>query len=153
MSNFFHRLIFGPLKITKITTIILVTINLPKGTQLNGCDSYQNVQVRQKDFRGIWKALPLSAKFSSEEKEKINRVYFAANLYLLFNPLTVKSIILRAQKLRPNASTTSRMMPENCIGTRSRKATACAACLRHQHQNYFHQNSANYGVKGRECVN
>ena len=60
---------------TKITKIILATINLPKGTHLNGCDSYQNVQV---------KALPLSAKFSSEEKEKTNTEYILQQICTYF---------------------------------------------------------------------
>ena len=45
ISNFFHGLIFGNLKITKIKKIILATINLPKGTHLKANDSYQNVKL------------------------------------------------------------------------------------------------------------
>ena len=45
ISNFFHGLIFGNLKITKIKKIILATINLPKGTHLKTNDSYQNVKL------------------------------------------------------------------------------------------------------------
>ena len=45
ISKFFHGLIFGNLKITKIKKIILATINLPKGTHLKANDSYQNVKL------------------------------------------------------------------------------------------------------------
>ena len=38
----------------------------------------------KKDFRGIWKALPLSAKFSSEEKEKINTEYILQQICTYF---------------------------------------------------------------------
>ena len=61
-SKFFHDgLIFGNLKITKVTKIILVAINYLKGKHLKTNHSYQNVKVLLKSFRAIWKALALSS--------------------------------------------------------------------------------------------
>ena len=48
ISKFFHGLIFRNLKITKITKMILATINLPKGTHLKASGPYQNAKVRLK---------------------------------------------------------------------------------------------------------
>ena len=45
ISRFFYGLVFGNLKTTKITKIVIATIILPKGTHVNGSNSYQNVQV------------------------------------------------------------------------------------------------------------
>ena len=61
ISRLFHGLIFGNLKITKITKIILATINYPEGTHLKSSDLYQNVKVPLKSFQAIWKALSLSS--------------------------------------------------------------------------------------------
>ena len=40
-----YILIFGNLKITKITKIVLATINLPNGTHIKESDLYQNVKI------------------------------------------------------------------------------------------------------------
>ena len=69
ISKFFHGLIFRNLKITKITKMILATINLPKGTHLK----------------------------ASEEKEKTKAEKRFCSKFVL-NPLTAKSIILCARK-------------------------------------------------------
>ena len=58
--NFFYGFIFGNLKITEITKIILAKINFRKSTHLKTSDLYQNVKVLLKSFWVIWKALSLS---------------------------------------------------------------------------------------------
>ena len=95
ISKFFHGLIFVNLKITEITKIILAAINFREGTHLKTSDLYQNMKVLLKSFRAIWKSLPLSSTwiFKREGKEKINtEKRLTANLYLLFHPLTTKSV-------------------------------------------------------------
>ena len=59
MSKSFHGLIFGNLKITESTKLILATINFREGIQLKTSGSYQNIKVLLKSFRAIWKSLSL----------------------------------------------------------------------------------------------
>ena len=57
-----------------------------------------------------------------------------------FSPFNYQVRSITRTKTLPNASTANRIMPEHSMSTRSQKVTACASYLRHQHQNYFHQN-------------
>ena len=100
ISKFFHGLIFRNLKITKITKMILATINLPKGTHLKASGPYQNVKVLLKVselYRKLYLCFCPNFQVKKKKKQK-QKKDFVANLYLLFNPLTAKSIILCARK-------------------------------------------------------
>ena len=151
ISKFFHGLIFGNLKITEITKIILAAINFREGTHLKTSGLYQNIKVLLRSFRAIWESLfCLLPRLSSKGKEKINTgKRFCSKFVFTFSPFNYQVRNITCTKTLPNASTTNRIMSEHCISTRSQKVTTCTAQLRHQHQNYFHQIPGSYRVAGR----